>query len=254
MDSLDPTGRFSSRAEDYVRWRPGYPPEVIELLRERCGLGAGSVVADLGSGTGIFTRRLLETGAVVNAVEPNAEMRRQAETALAQFQNCRSVAAPAEDTGLAEHSIDLIAAAQAAHWFDVEKARAEFRRIAKPGGWLALVWNTRRTAGTPFLREYEALLRRYAGNYAEISANQDSADRVAALFAPSPFSSHTFDNQQHFDWEGLAGRVRSSSYVPPPGHPNHEPLFKELRALYESYHQEGRVAFQYDTRFYLGRL
>ncbi len=215
MAQLDPTGRFSSRAADYLRWRPGYPREVIELLCERCSLGAASLLADLGSGTGIFTRLLLETGAQVYAVEPNAEMRREAEAALARFPNFHSVAAPAESTGLAEHSIDLIAAAQAAHWFEVGKARAEFRRIAKPDGWLALIWNTRRTAGTPFLCGYESLLQRYAPNYAQISANQDSADRVAALFAPAAFSRRVFDNRQHFDWEGLAGRARSSSYVRP---------------------------------------
>lgn len=254
MNPLDPTGRFSSRAADYVRWRPGYPREVINLLRERCSTSAASILADLGSGTGIFTRSLLETGAQVYAVEPNAEMRREAETALARFPNFHSVAAPAEATGLAAHSIDLIAAAQAAHWFDVGKARAEFRRIAKPGGWLALIWNTRRTGGTSFLREYEALLQRYAANYAEISANQDSTARVTALFAPAAFSSHTFDNRQYFDWEGLAGRLRSSSYAPPPDHPNHDPMFNELRALYDRHHQEGRVTFEYDTRVYLGRL
>lgn len=254
MNPLDPTGRFSSRAADYVRWRPGYPREVIELLRERCSLGAASIVADLGSGTGIFTRLLLETGARVCAVEPNAEMRREAEAALARFPNFLSVAARAEATGLVHHSIDLITAAQAAHWFDVGKAGAEFRRIAKPGGWLALIWNTRRTDSTPFLREYEALLQRYAANYAEISAKQDSTARLTALFAPAAFSSHTFDNQQRFDWEGLAGRVRSSSYVPPPDHPNHDPMFNELRTLFNRHHREGRVTFEYDTRVYLGRL
>ncbi len=254
MTSFDPTGRFSSRVTDYARWRPGYPREVLDLLRESCSLDSGSIVADLGSGTGIFTRLLLETGCVVHAVEPNAQMRREAEAALAQFPNFRSVAAPAEATGLPGSSVDLITAAQAAHWFDVPRARAEFRRIARPGGWLALIWNSRRTESTAFLRDYEALLFRRGTDYARIGPDQDSRERVSALFALSAFDCHTFENAQQFDFEGLAGRVRSSSYIPQPGHPGYEPLIAELRELFDRHQCAGQVTFEYDTRVYLGRL
>jgi SAM-dependent methyltransferase len=254
VDDLNPAGRFSSRVENYVRCRPGYPPGVIALLRQVCSLTRDSVVADVGSGTGIFTRPLIDGGCLVYAVEPNAEMRAQAERESGGAPNFRSVAAPAEATGLPDRSIDLIVAAQAAHWFDVPRANAEFRRIARPGAWLALIWNIRRTDSTPFLREYEALIERHGTDYKQVSANQGSEAVVRGLFAPAPYSEFMFDNRQHFDAEGLIGRALSSSYVPQPGHLACEPMLSELRELFQRHERDGLVTFEYDTRVYLGRL
>lgn len=253
-DSLHPTNRFSSRAKEYVRHRPGYPPEILRLLRTRCSLARDSVVADVGSGTGIFTRLLLENGNPVFAVEPNVEMRQAAEGALSSFPNFHSVAAPAEATGLPERSIDLITAAQAAHWFDIPKAKAEFCRIGKGEIWLVLVWNTRRTDSTAFLREYETLLDRCATEYREVMAREYSEERVRETFAPAAFERHMLENAQQFDCEELIGRTLSSSYSPQPGHPGYEPMIRELRALFERHQRDGRVTFEYDTRVYLGRV
>ncbi len=138
MPVRDATQRFSSRVEDYARYRPGYPPEVIQLLKTECGLAAESVVADIASGTGIFTRIVLEAGAHVFGVEPNAKMRRAAEKFLAGYASFTCLNGTAESTTLPDHSVDIITAAQAAHWFDPSKARQEFVRILKPGGWTVL--------------------------------------------------------------------------------------------------------------------
>jgi len=152
------TGRFSDRVEDYVRYRPGYPSAVIDLFKAELGLGAGTCVADAGSGTGIFSELLLRAGATVYGVEPNPEMRAAAERLLAGYSGFHSIAAPAEDTGLPGGSFDLVTAAQAFHWFDAQRARTEFSRLLRPGGHVALVWNGRETASTPFLAAYELSL------------------------------------------------------------------------------------------------
>jgi ubiquinone/menaquinone biosynthesis C-methylase UbiE len=161
MPFRDSTERFSSRVEHYVRYRPGYPPEVLELLKSECGLTADSVIADVASGTGIFTRLLLENGNRVFGVEPNDDMRRAGEEFLAGYPRFTSVAGTAEATTLADHSVDLVTAAQAAHWFNFEKARREFVRILKSGGWTVLLWNDRRIEATAFLRDYEQLVLTY---------------------------------------------------------------------------------------------
>jgi ubiquinone/menaquinone biosynthesis C-methylase UbiE len=162
MPSRNPTQRFSGRVENYVRYRPGYPPEVLQLLRQECGLTPDHVIADAGSGTGILTRILLEAGCSVFAIEPNAEMRHAGERLLAAYPRFSSVAGSAEATSLPDHSVDFITAAQAAHWFHRDHARREFLRILKPGGWVVLAWNERCTDSTPYssrLRETAAGIR-----------------------------------------------------------------------------------------------
>src|SRR5258708_2582165 len=150
MPASNATSRFSDRVENYVRYRPGYPPGVLQALRDDCGLAPGHVIADIASGTGIWTRMLLENGNPVFGVEPNTEMREAGERLLAAFPKFTSVAGNAEATTLPDHSVDFITAAQAAHWFDRERARLEFVRILKSRGWLALLWNDRLTRSTPF--------------------------------------------------------------------------------------------------------
>src|SRR3974390_1220982 len=124
-----PTARFSARVGTYVRYRPGYPAEVLELLRRECGLKPQHVVADIASGTGLFTRLLLENGNRVFAVEPNQHMREAGARFLGKHEKLTSVAGTAEDTTLPSASVDLVTAAQAAHWFDRVRARPEFARI-----------------------------------------------------------------------------------------------------------------------------
>jgi ubiquinone/menaquinone biosynthesis C-methylase UbiE len=211
------------------------------------------VVADVGSGTGILTRALLETGAKVFGVEPNREMREAAERLLKESPRFQSVAGTAEATTLPDSSVDLIAAGQSFHWFDVQKTRAECLRVLKSDGWVALVWNERPPDATPFLAEYEELLRRHAAEYQQIKAQQDNDGRIREFFDGSQLLA-TFSNHQIFDFEGLAGRLMSSSYAPEAGHPEHGPMMAALRDLFDRHQQEGQVVFPYETRVFYGRL
>jgi SAM-dependent methyltransferase len=253
MPAKDSTKRFSSRVQNYVRYRPGYPLQLIGLLRNQCGLTPDSVIADIGSGTGILTRMLLENGNSVFAVEPNPDMRAAAGTALANYSNFTSVNGTAEATSLAERSADLVMAAQAAHWFERDKARREFVRILKPGGWTVLLWNERQTDTTPFLRDYEGLLLKYGTDYQEIRHERTTAE-IADFFAPASFKEWIFENAQDFDYTGVEGRLLSSSYVPTAGDPTYEPMISALRGIFDSYQQNGRVRFEYLTRVYYGQL
>ncbi len=249
-----PTERFGSRVEDYRRWRPGYPPELVPWLMERCSLARGASVADVGSGTGLFSRDLLAAGLRVLAVEPNAPMRAAAETALGANPDFISIDGTAEQTGLAGGSVALVCAAQAFHWFDAPIARREFARVLQPQGHVALIWNVRR-GDTPFLVAYEALLREHAPEYAR-SGKPAQADRrvVATFFAPAGFEQESFAYEQYFDRDGLRGRLLSSSYAPAAGMPGHEAMIAALDRLYDKHQHEGHVAFGYVTRVFLGCL
>lgn len=248
------TTRFSSRVEDYVRYRPTYPAAVLASLRERCGLTSQSVVADIGSGTGISTQPFLDAGNVVYAVEPNAEMRAAAERSLGHDPNFRSVAATAEATALKLRSIDLIVAGQAFHWFDRAAARSEFARILRPGGWVAIVWNERRVDTTPFLRAYEALLHQHGTDYGEVDHRRIGALEMGQFFAPNAYSLASFDNHQVLDWQGLVGRLGSCSYVPHNGEPGYEPMLADLRSIFAAHQTAGTVSVDYETLVYYGQF
>lgn len=251
----DPTQRFTSRVENYVKYRPGYPAEVLAILAAECGLTPAWRVADIGSGTGILSELFLRNGNTVYAVEPNRAMREAAEKALAGYPNFLSIDGAAEATALAGASVELVAAAQAFHWFDPAGARAEFARILRPGGWVALIWNERRTRGTPFLEDYEALLREHAGEYALKNIRQHIDEPVlAGFFGARGYREHCAENSQKFDFEGLRGRLLSSSYAPEPGHPRHAPMLAALRAIFDRHQRCGRVRFDYDTRIFMGEF
>jgi SAM-dependent methyltransferase len=253
MPVKDATQRFSSRVDNYVQYRPGYPPEILELLQNKCGLTPESVIADIASGTGIFTRMLLENGNRVFGVEPNDEMRQAGERFLKSYSRFNSFAGTAEATTLPDHSVDIVTAAQAAHWFDRAKARREFIRILKPGGWTVLLWNERRTDSTAFLRGYEHLLLTYGTDYREVRHERTTAE-IADFFAPSPFRSGTFEMSQEVDYSALEGRLLSSSYTPMPDHANYVPMLRELRRVFEAHQVNDRVALEYRTLVYYGQL
>lgn len=246
---MDPTTRFSDRVANYVKYRPGYPEALLHALEREAGLGAEAVVADVGSGTGISSELLLRSGCTVHAVEPNEAMRRAAEEILGGNDRFRSVAGTAEETTLPDASVDLATAGQAFHWFDRVRFREELARILRPGGRVALFWNRRRTDASPFLRAYEQLLRRYGTDYAEVDHARLGPDDFAAFFA-GPYTSHHFPNEQSFDFEGLRGRLLSSSYVPGSGHPSHEPMLCALRELFGAHQKDGQVRFEYDSELY----
>jgi ubiquinone/menaquinone biosynthesis C-methylase UbiE len=245
--------RFSGLAQVYARCRPGYPAAAIDFIVERCGLGNGSVVVDVGSGTGISARLFAERGLHVLGIEPNAEMRAGAAAAAMPA----GVAAPtyrdgtASATGLADASADAVLAAQAFHWFEPEPALREFRRVLKPGGWVILMWNER-DERDPFTAAYGVVVRT-APEAAAIEMPRGQAGN--ALLASPLFhnSSRTaFPNQQTVNEEGLLGRAFSASYAP------REPALAEafaaaLRAVFARYQVDGNVVIRYETSVYLGQ-
>ncbi|HUG54600.1 MAG TPA: class I SAM-dependent methyltransferase [Vicinamibacteria bacterium] len=253
-DPADPTARFSDRVDDYVRTRPGYPAEVLEALRDDLGLRSEHVVADVGSGTGILARLFVDNGNLVHGVEPNRAMAAVAERDLGPSGRFRAVEGRAEATGLAGRSVDLVSAGQAFHWFAVPETRAEFLRILRPPGGVALAWNLRRLDSTPFLRAYEAFLHHWSVDYAAVSERHAEPASLRAFFGEHGWREHRFDNLQVFDLAGLRGRLLSSSYTPRAGDPRREPMLAALDRLFAEHAREGQVAFEYDTRVFTGRL
>ncbi len=245
------TTRFSDRVRDYSSYRPGYPAAAIDCIVETCDLQAASVVADIGSGTGIFTRQLLQEDLQVIAVEPNRKMREASDLALGDYQNYHSLDATAEATTLETGSVDLITAAQAFHWFDLRAAKAEFMRILRPQGNTCLIWNRRNAAGSAFLADYEAMLQSMLPEYARVS-HARASDDVVRQFLGAETEIHQFDNVQKFDLQGLKGRLMSSSYCPAPDTDGHQPVMQALSRLFDRYNENGSVAFSYITQVYVG--
>jgi SAM-dependent methyltransferase len=250
----DPTQRFSSRVTNYVKYRPSYPTAIINLLAAECRLTPDSIVADVGSGTGLLAELFLKAGNRVLGIEPNREMREACEQLLRGYDRFRSIDATAEVTTLPDHCVDFITAGQAFHWFDRARVGAEFARILRPQGWIVLIWNERRVDSTPFLRAYEQLLRTYSPDYAEVDHKLIDQDVIRAAFPTLSFQLRAYDNQQHFDLEGVTGRLLSSSYAPEVGHPNHAPMLAELAAIFEKYQQNGEIVFEYETRINYGQV
>ena len=248
------TTRFSDRVENYIKYRPSYPPAILDALKPDCGLHAGSVIADLGSGTGILSELFLRNGNLVYGVEPNKEMREAGERLLREHARFVSVDGTAEQTTLPDRCADFVTAGQAFHWFERIKARSEFERILKPDGWVVLIWNDRRTDSTPFLRAYEKLLLQFSTDYEKINHKQVDEKALHGFYGGDSFKLRCFDNQQVFDYEGLEGRLLSSSYAPAAGHPDHAPMIGRLAEIFEKYQKNGRVVFEYDTTLYYGRL
>ena len=247
----DAIERFSSRVSDYVKYRPSYPGALCAFLSRELGVHEGAVVADIGSGTGIFARPLLEAGCVVHCVEPNREMREAAERLLGAMSGFRSVSGTAEATTLRDASVDLATAAQAFHWFDPEKAAAEFGRILRPGGRAALVWNTRVTRGTPFLEAYERLLAEFGTDYAAVRHDRGEQDRLRRFFG-GEFERRTFANAQRLDLEGLRCRLLSASYTPAADDPRRLAMLDAVERLFRRHEQGGAVVIDYETELYWG--
>jgi SAM-dependent methyltransferase len=251
---LSPTKRFANRVKNYIKYRPGYPERILHSLKKDCGLSSASIIADIGSGTGILSELFLRNGNLVFAVEPNKEMRQAAADLLVKYDNFKSIDGTAEATTLKNNAVDFVTAGQAFHWFDLENARQEFLRILKPNGWVVLIWNDRKTEATPFLRAYEQLLNTYGIDYKKVDHKNLDEEVFTWFFRPHGFKVKTFENTQVFAFDGLKGRLLSSSYVPTEGHQKYESMLKKLRIIFHNFQIDGKVAFEYDTRVYFGRI
>jgi SAM-dependent methyltransferase len=245
--------RFSNRVENYVKYRPSYPKEVLETFRDEMNLRENSVIADIGSGTGISAKLFLENGNAVFGVEPNEPMRRAAEEFLRGFPKFKSLDGTAENTGLPDDSVDFVIAAQAFHWFDKEKTRPEFKRILHENGFVALIWNERQLDSNLFLRDYENLLKKFGTDYEKVRHDNNSQEILKDFFQ-SDFSSKACLNVQTLDFEGLRGRLLSSSYMPSETDPRFEPMNAELRHLFEKYAESGKIQILYNTKIFYTRL
>jgi SAM-dependent methyltransferase len=276
MTFRDAKQRFSSRVADYVRYRPGYPPALIDLLREECGLRSEHAIADVGSGTGLLSELFLKNGNRVFGIEPNEEMRLAAEDFISLVSNFSNVAGSAEATMLPSASVDFVAAGQAFHWFDKIVTRREFQRILKPSGWVVILRNDLRISETQFAREYEDLLVRFGTDYESVKNALPEKQDMENFFGSGPSSPvveglHTgasnpsssprgdfrfreLSNFQEFDFAGFAGRLRSSSYAPKEDHSNYAPMMAELERIFRTHEANGRVRMEYATQIYFGRL
>jgi SAM-dependent methyltransferase len=248
-----PQTRFSDRVADYVKYRPGYPADMIDFIIDYAHFPASCPVADIGSGTGISAKLFLEKSHTVFGVEPNEPMRQAAEAYLEKYPDFHSVQGSAETTTLPDGSVDLIVCAQAFHWFNNSATKKEFQRISKENGYLALVWNDRK-ADEPFQQAYEKVIQDYSIDYNAVTHRNISAEQVSDFYHPFPVVAKTFYYEQQFDWDGFLGRVVSSSYMPNENHPDYPHMKQALADIYQAFNRDGIVTFAYDTKLYLGRI
>lgn len=254
LESVSPCGRFTRRAQTYRRFRPGYPDAVYQLIADVAKRVENPMVADLGSGTGIFCSGLLRRGFRVAGVEPDDAMRQMAEEELAEIERFTSIKGTAESTTLPPDSVDIITAAQAFHWFDTAACQIEFRRILHPGGHVALIWNEYDHANSPFIREYEFLLRRFSPTDIPALRRKTAEEKVRFFWGPLKHDHLTFPHHQLLDREGFHGRADSTSHVPLPEDPAWKPFHKKIDELFDRHSRNGLLVFPYQTIVYLGRL
>ena len=245
--------RFSNRVENYVKYRPDYPPEVLDLFRREMNLQIDSVIADIGAGTGISSKMFLENGNPVYGVEPNAAMRAAAKEFLKEFPRFKIVNGTAENTNLPDNAVDFVVAAQAFHWFDKEKTPKEFGRILRNGGFIILIWNERQLDTTAFLRGYEELLKKYGTDYEKVR-HDNIEEKILQDFFQADYRRKTFENVQTVDFEGLKGRILSSSYMPAEDDSRFEPMVAEMQSLFAKYAENGKIQILYDTNVFYSRF
>jgi ubiquinone/menaquinone biosynthesis C-methylase UbiE len=249
LPGLNPTGRFSNRVDNYVKFRPSYPDAIIDFFKEQFGLQPLQQVADIGSGTGLFAELLLKNGYPVICVEPNDEMREAGMAYLSAYNNFSSVKGTGEHTNLANNTIDLITVAQAFHWMEPVATKAEFHRILKPSGHIALIWNIR-LKNTPFLKAYDQLKNDYGTDYS--TTGRDVQPDLQAFFAPATMQLTIFPYQQQLDFQALKGQLLSASYIPLPGQPRYEEMMNEFTDIFNTHQENGLVNVAYETKVYWG--
>ncbi|QQO07610.1 class I SAM-dependent methyltransferase [Breznakiella homolactica] len=251
----DNTAKFNGMAENYAKYRPTYSKEFIDYLYNEIGFNRDSIVADIGAGTGIFSKLLLERGNTVICVEPNSDMLTAAREFLSEYKNCQFINAPAEQTGIPDKSVDFITAAQAFHWFDEDRFKAECRRILKDTGKAVLVWNCRVLDAEPVAAGDE-INRKYCPDFNSSSGGDRGivSDNHAGFFKDGLVDIKTFPNDYLLDEDGLIGRNLSSSYAPKRGEPNYESYISELKKLFSKYSVNGIFTMPNIIQSYVGNV
>lgn len=248
------TERFTSRVADYVKYRPSYPSAAIDFIFEAARLTQNSTIADIGAGTGISTKIFAERGLQkVYAVEPNAAMRAAMRDFLRDFENVEIVEGTAEATNLPAETVELIVAAQAFHWFDRRKFRAEAKRISRKNGLFCLIWNERDLQKTAFLRDYERLLLEFGTDYEQTRHDNIGETELKDFFSPEVRKA-VFENIQKVDFEGLQGRLLSSSYTPSAQDARFAPMIERLKQIFQAHRKDDAVEILYNTRIYLDTI
>ncbi len=250
----DPKDRFKGKSSQYSRYRPTYPEAMFRFIESKLGLAPVHRIADMGSGTGLSSKWLIQNGNLVYAVEPNTEMRLAAEHFFQNYPNFYSINGTAEKTNLPDHSVDFILVGQAFHWFEQKKARTELKRILKPNGYVIITWNERLTETSTFLQHFENLLIRYSKDYMKVDHRNISEEMLKEFYGHSRFDQRMFYNCQLFSWEGLKGRLLSMSYAPEKNQPEFHSMLKELSQLFRKNAIHGQVKFDYHTLVYFGQL
>lgn len=250
-NGISPTSRFSNRAENYAKYRPGYPNELFNFIEKTIELQSTASIVDIGSGTGLFAEPLLHRGYSVVCIEPNEDMQKAGEARLSKYPLFQSFRTTAEDTGLTAQSADLITIAQTFHWLDPVAAQIECKRILKPGGQVILAWN-RQSNKTDFEKKYSALRAKY--RIMEKGPVQVEPEVITEFFAPQQATLKLFPNEQLLDFEALKGQLLSKSYVPLPGHDLYDDMITDLIKLFVGYNDNGLVRINYETLLYWGQL
>lgn len=249
LKELNPKSRFSNRVENYAKYRPHYPNEIIKFLNSTVGLTKGDIIADIGSGTGISSKLFLDNGNKVYGIEPNAEMRLTGEKYLINYTNFHSIDASSEYTKLESESVDIISSGQAFHWFEPEPTKKEFLRILKPGG-LVVIINNRRKLGSEFMNEYVELIRKYSDSYVNKPLNTNLSD----FFDSNTIYKEVFNNPQIFNLEKLIGNLLSYSYIPDKEKAIFSTMISDFEILFKKYNKNDSIVFDYETVLYYCKL
>lgn len=250
---IDNTKRFSDRVANYVKYRPGYPAEIVPFLEKATNLNTASKIADIGSGTGKSTQLFLDSGYAITGIEPNHEMRTAAEVLFEDLPHFKSIEGTAENTSLKEGSYSHVIAGQAFHWFNPSLAKIEFQRILRSGGWVILIWNER-DIQSPFLADYEVFLHKHAVKYSEVVHRNIDDAILGEFYKPYTYQIECLPNYQLFNFEGLLGRYLSSSYAYKESDEQFESAKKALQLLFEKHKHNGQIKMEYQTNIYYGQL
>ena len=256
LDVLDTKNRFSNKDENYVKYRPHYPKELIEFMQQKGLIKKGYKIGDIGAGTGKFTELLLQYGYSVIAVEPNGPMLEACKKIYGHYNDLTCLNGSSEHTKLSDISVDLITTAQAFHWFKMDETKKEWMRILKPDRYVALIWNSRIKGknASSFQKEYENLVTKFGKGYTRMQKNFQVQEKINILFEKNGYKEFHTPYSQTFDFEELKGRLLSSSYTPQPEDEIYPEMIAALKDLFDKHQIEDQIQIDYDTELSYGKL